>query len=61
MSLFRALLGHLTRILAMVLIVLLIVDYFNPYMEFLSNTAAKIFLLLLCVSAFLLTLIIRKK
>lgn len=61
MSLFRALLGHLTRILAMVLIVLLIVDYFNPYMEFLSNTATKIFLLILCVSAFLLTLIIRKK
>ncbi len=61
MNMFRTILSHLTAVLSLVLLVLLIFDYFNPYMQFLSSTASKIFLLILCVSAFLLTLIIRKK
>ena len=56
-----SILSHLTVVLSLVLLVLLIFDYFNPFMELLSGTASKIFLLLLCVSAFLLALIIRKK
>lgn len=59
MKVVRALLSHLTVILSLAMLILLIFDYFNPYMEFLSNVAAKIFLLVLCVSCFALVMLTR--
>lgn len=54
-------LSHVTAVLSLALLVLLIFDYFNPYMQFLSSVASKIFLLILCVSSLALALLSRKK
>ncbi len=45
------LLSHGCLILALALITLLIVDRFNPSMDFINNDFAKILILLLCVLA----------
>lgn len=45
----KKLLPHLIFIFAAVLIVLLIVDYFNPLMKFLDNTPAQGIMWVLCV------------
>ena len=46
-----ALLSHGCLIFAMALITLLIVDRFNPSMDFINNDFAKLLMLLLCVFA----------
>lgn len=45
----KKILPHIIFILAAVLIVLLIVDYFNPLMNFLGNTFAYCIMWVLCV------------
>lgn len=57
MKILKLLLSHLTVILSLILIVLLIVDHLNPTMDFLDNSAAKVFLLLLCLASLILGII----
>lgn len=51
MDIIRKTLPHVSIVLAGLLIVLIVLDYFNGSMGFLDNTAAKSFALLLCVSS----------
>ena len=41
-------LAHLSLILSFIIIVLVILDYFNPLMAFLDNTFTHVVLLVLC-------------
>lgn len=49
LKIIKKILPHLIFILAAALIVLVIVDYFNPLMNFLDNTPAHCIMLALCV------------
>lgn len=49
LSIIKKILPHLIFILAAILIVLLIVDYFNPLMKFLDNGMAYCVMWALCV------------
>lgn len=45
----KRLLPHLTNILATMLVVLLIMDYYNPFMDFLDNSIAAALQWALCI------------
>ena len=46
----RSLLAHLTVILALVFLVFLVLDQFNPLMNFIDNSLSRGLLALLCLS-----------
>ncbi len=46
-------LAHAAIILALVLLTLLIFDYFNPSMDFINNTMSKVIIGMLCLLGFL--------
>ena len=46
----RMTLSHLTMILALVITVFLILDQFNPLMNFVDNPISRVLLALLCLS-----------
>ena len=50
MNKIRMLLGHLTVILALMFLVFLVLDQFNPMMNFVDNNISRWLLALLCVS-----------
>ena len=52
MSKLRFLLSHLTLILALMFLVFLILDQFNPLMNFIDNSVSQLLLALFCASAF---------
>ena len=45
-----ALMGHLTMIFALVFLVFLVLDQFNPLMNFIDNAISRVLLAALCVS-----------
>ena len=49
---FQTVLAHATIVLALVFAVLLILDGFNPYMEFISSSQSKTLLVVFCIFAF---------
>lgn len=57
MNRLMSLLSHACLILAMMLITLLIVDRFNPSMDFINNDISKLLILALCVLGMLLGLL----
>ncbi len=48
---FRKILPHVTMILAMMFLLFVVLDAYNPMMEFLNNDISKGLLIALCVSA----------
>ena len=50
MNRFRGLLSHLTMILALMFVTFLILDQFNPMMNFIDNPASRWLLAILCIS-----------
>ena len=50
MSKIRTILSHLTVILALMFLTFLVLDQFNPMMNFIDNDNSRILLALLCVS-----------
>ncbi|MBQ7655427.1 MAG: hypothetical protein IJS41_02855 [Clostridia bacterium] len=50
MSKLRAILRHTTVILSLMFVVFLVLDQFNPMMNFIDNDNSRILLALLCVS-----------
>ncbi len=46
-------LAHAAIILVLVLVTLLIFDYFNPSMDFINNTITKVMLGVFCIISFL--------
>ena len=48
MNKLHALLSHLTSILSLVFLVFLILDQFNPLMNFIDNTISRVLLAVLC-------------
>ena len=46
----RALAAHLTTILALMFLVFLVLDQFNPLMNFVDNGISRVLLALLCLS-----------
>ena len=57
MRFLRAFLPHLALALALGLIVLVILDGYNPLMAFLTSKVSKIFILVVCGSSILVSLI----
>lgn len=57
MNRLMSLLSHACLILAMMLITLLIVDRFNPSMDFINNDISKLIILALCVFGMMLALL----
>ncbi len=49
---FQTVIAHATIVLALCFAVLLILDSFNPYMEFISSSQSKKLLVLFCIFAF---------
>lgn len=49
---FQTVLAHATIVLALVFAVLLILDGYNPYMEFINSSQSKTLLVLFCIFAF---------
>ncbi|MBR2405962.1 MAG: hypothetical protein IKB04_02810 [Clostridia bacterium] len=58
MKRFTAFLSHTCFVLSLVLLTLLIVDRFNPSMDFINNDFSKLFLAVLCMVAALLGILV---
>ncbi len=52
------LLSHACVVLSLMILTLLVVDRFNPSMDFINNDMSKLFILLLCVFSTLLSLFV---
>lgn len=52
------LLSHACIVLSLVILTLLIVDRYNPSMDFINNDGSKLFILLLCALSTLLAIVI---
>ncbi len=57
MNRLMGLLSHACLVLALMLITLLIVDRFNPSMDFINNDISKLIILALCVFGMVLALL----
>ncbi len=57
MRFLRSFLPHLSLALALGLIVLVVLDNFNPMMAFLTSRPSKIFMLAVCLSSVVVSLI----
>lgn len=53
----QSILSHICFILSLMLITLLVVDRFNPSMDFINNDLSKLMLLVLCVCAAVLSVL----
>ena len=57
MNRLQSILSHLCFILSLMLVTLLIVDRFNPSMDFINNDLCKLLILVLCVGSAVLSVL----